>query len=71
MTSNDLAGELTMEKNLESMIGKLNHAAIVVSEGSHFLNRFRYRLKMINLHLSEIKDLQLWILMLNFLKEGK
>ena len=35
MISNDLAGELITEKNLESMIGKLNHAAIVVSEGNH------------------------------------
>jgi len=78
MISNDLAGELTTEKDLESTMGKLNHAAIVVSEGNHFLNRLRYQLKMIKLnrrqhdrlHPSEIKDLQLWISMLNFLKEG-
>jgi len=78
MIWNDLVGELTTEKDLESMIGKLNHAAIVVSEGNHFINRLRYQLKMIKLnrrqhgrlHPSEIKDLQLWISMLNFLKEG-
>jgi len=78
MVSNDLAGELTTKKDLESTIGKLKHTAIVVSEGNHFLNRLRYWQKMIKLnrrqhgrlHPSEIKDLQLWISMLNFLKEG-
>jgi len=67
MISNDLAGELTTKKTLEFMIGKLNHTAIVVSEGNQFLNRLRYRLKMIKLnqrqhgrlHPSKIKDLQL------------
>jgi len=72
------AGELSSEKELESMIGKLNHAAVIVSEGNHFLNRLRYRLKMIklnrfqhgHLHKSEVEDLRLWITMLEALKEG-
>ena len=65
-------------KQLESLLGKLNHSAIIINEGKFFLNRFRYRLKMMNLnwkqhghlHKTEIKDLQLWLIMLSHLKEG-
>ena len=78
MIATSQSNELTSEKVLHSMIGKLNHAAGKVSEGNHFLSRLRYRLKMIqlnrfqhgHLHKSEVEDLRLWIVMLESLKEG-
>ena len=71
-------GGRIQSKKLESLLGKLNHAAIIINEGQFFLNRLRYRLKMMNLnwtqhghlHDTEIKDLQLWLIMLSHLKEG-
>ena len=70
---------LVKEQELESMIGKLNHATIMETCRNYFLsNRLRYQLKMIKLNArqhgqfdkSEVKDLQLWSLMLSCLKEG-
>ena len=71
-------GERIQGADLESLIGKFNHASIIINEGKFFLNRLRYRFKMMNLnwkqhgylHDTEIKDLQLWMIMLSYLKEG-
>lgn len=53
-------------KDLESMIGKLNHACYVVNEGRFFLSRLRRRLRLCKkyrqnkLKDGEVQDLLLW-----------
>jgi hypothetical protein len=71
-------GDRIQGANLESLLGKFNHAATIINEGQFFLNRLKYRFNMMNknwtqhshLHDSETKDLQIWIIMLFYLKEG-
>ena len=65
------------EKELESMIGKLNHACYILKEGKYFMSRLRYRLKIckqhkkssIKLQMPEHKDLLLWKKFLTVLSE--
>ena len=60
-------------KKLESLIGRLNHAAFVIPLCRHFLNRLRNLLsrlkhhKLIHLTKETLADLCLW---LNFLKQA-
>jgi hypothetical protein len=61
--------------DLESTVGRLNHAAYVIPMSRHFLNRIRNRIKRrrpkkqrIDLHQSELDDLTLW---LDFLDQAR
>jgi hypothetical protein len=63
--------------NLDSTVGRLNHAAYVIPLSRHFLNRVRERIKRrrpkkqrIDLHQSELDDLQLWLEFLDQAKGG-
>ena len=54
--------------NLESLIGRLNHAAFVIPLSRHFLHRLRSRLstpvhkhQVLRLSSDEIQDLHLWL----------
>ena len=64
----DLLQEGTvLTKQIESCIGRLNHASFIIPVGRYFLSRLRHRLKMCkqygkqNLHTREKSDLKLWI----------
>ena len=63
------SGETTI-KALESIIGRLNHAAYVIPLSRHFLNRLRSRLERMGpthptqtfrLTMDELKDAELWV----------
>jgi hypothetical protein len=73
--STDIAAILETGKatfgNLESLLGRLNHAGYVIPLARHFLNRLRLRIErrlhkqqQLTLHHEELEDLKLW---LNFL----
>ena len=57
-------------KDIESCIGRLNHAGFIIPVGRYFLSRLRFRLKMCKqfgkqkLQPWDIQDLKLWITLL-------
>ncbi len=64
-------------KSLESMIGKLQDVAFIIPEGKFFLNRFRYRLKVLPrkgqfrfFDKMEQEDLKLWMSIVDSITEG-
>ena len=65
------------EKELKSVIWKLNHASHIIREGQYFLSRLRYKLakklkrKLVQMSINDAKDLDLWKKFINKLqKEG-
>jgi hypothetical protein len=63
--------------DLDSTVGRLNHAAYVIPMSRHFLNRVHDRIKKrrpkkqrIDLHQSELDNLALWLEFLNHAKVG-
>ena len=62
-------------KELESMIGKLNHTTYLFNEGRFFLSRLRRRLRLCKkynqrtLHPEEIKDLIFWKKIIKHMKD--
>jgi hypothetical protein len=63
--------------DLDSTVGRLNHAAYAIPMSRHFLNRVRERIKKqgpkkqrIDLHQSELNDLALWLEFLDHAKAG-
>lgn len=64
-------------KGLESMIGQLQDIAFIIPEGKFFLNRLRYRLKVLKWRNNcrffdkmEKMDLVLWMSIVNSITEG-
>ena len=61
----------TNKKNLESTIGRLNHTGYIIPQSRYFLNRLRNLLKRCKqygpqtISIKEIKDIELWIRLLN------
>jgi hypothetical protein len=62
---------------LETTVGRLNHAAYIIPLSRHFLNRIRLRLKVrkhkkqaLSLTQNEIDDFDLWIFFLSQAKAG-
>ena len=61
----------TNKKNLESTIGRLNHAGYIIPQSRYFLNRLRDLLKRCKqygpqmISVKEIKDIELWIRLLS------
>ena len=73
--SGDLLEIITERKGtfgqLESMIGRLNHAAYIIPLSRHFLNRIRLRIRvkrhknqMLSLSNGEVEDFDLWVFFL-------
>jgi hypothetical protein len=63
--------------DLESTIGRLNHASFVIPLSRHFLGRLRLRIRIrrhkkqeLSLNAGEIEDLQLWVLFLRKARAG-
>ena len=67
-------------KELESMIGRLNHASFLIPLSRHFLNELRRKCEMttnghtgrqtVRLNEQEVADLKLWLEFLDFAREG-
>ena len=67
-------------KELESMIGRLNHASFVIPLSRHFLNEIRRKCdmgqtrqavrQMLRLNKDEIADLKLWLEFLDLARKG-
>jgi hypothetical protein len=79
--SSDLQVIITERKGtfgqLETTVGRLNHAAYIVPLSRHFLNRIRLRLKVrkhkkqaLSLTQSEIDDFELWVFFLSQARAG-
>jgi hypothetical protein len=63
--------------NLESTVGRLNHASFVIPLARHFLNRLRLRTRrhlpktqQLTLSAAELADLHLWLKFLNLARSG-
>ncbi len=79
--ANDLAEVVSKRtisfQNLESLLGRLNHAALVIPLSGHFLNRIRQRIssrsfihQQLSLRRDEIDDLRLWQMFLHHAHQG-
>jgi hypothetical protein len=79
--SSDLQVIITERKGtfgqLETTVGRLNHAAYIIPLSRHFLNRIRLRLKVrkhkrqaLSLTQSEIDDFELWVFFLSQARAG-
>jgi hypothetical protein len=62
---------------LESTVGRLNHAGFVIPLARHFLNRLRLRIRrhlpksqQLTLSSEELADLQLWLKFINLARSG-
>jgi hypothetical protein len=79
--TSDLQGIITERKGtygqLETTIGRLNHAAYIIPLSRHFLNRIRLRLRVrrhknqeLSLTQEEIDDFDLWVFFLSQARAG-
>jgi len=66
-------------KELESMVGRLNHSAFLIPLSRHFLNEIRVRInrlprlrgqQLVRLSFEELEDLRLWTELLKAASEG-